>query len=89
MELIICRDDLAMAIRRLRTEIDSAGSQSAFARLHGLTHTVVSQTLRGRIDPPPVLLAALGLRRVVRYLDAPPINHTGTHHITATAFDVT
>ena len=69
MELVIDATDLAEARKRLQHAVDRHGSQLAFAQAHGLSHTIISQALRGRIDPPPALLAALGLQRIVRYRD--------------------
>lgn len=54
----------------LRAECEKAGSQSAFAKLHGLSHAYVSDTLSGRRDPSKAILDALGLEAVVTYRKA-------------------
>jgi len=68
-ELNIQKDDLEEALRRLQAGIDQEGSQIAFAKKHGLSHTIISQVMRRRIDPPPQVLAAIGLERIVSYRD--------------------
>jgi len=51
-------------IRLLRSEIDRAGSQRAFARRAGVNVSVVSKTLRGLVLPSEKILSALKLRIV-------------------------
>jgi hypothetical protein len=50
------------AIRLLRSEVDRAGSQRAFARKAGVNVSVVSKTLRGLVLPSEKILRALKLR---------------------------
>ena len=52
------------AIRLLRSEVDRAGSQRAFARKPGVNVSVVSKTLRGIVLPSEKILRALKLRIV-------------------------
>jgi hypothetical protein len=52
------------AIRLLRSEVDRAGSQRAFARKAGVNVSVVSKTLRGIVLPSEKILRALKLRIV-------------------------
>jgi hypothetical protein len=68
LDLTIDAADLQDALRRLDKAIAKHGTQLAFAKAHGLSHTIVSQVVRRRIDPPPQVLEALGLVRVVRYV---------------------
>ena len=51
-------------IRLLRSEIERAGSQRAFARKAGVNVSVVSKTLRGLVLPSEKILSALKLRVV-------------------------
>ena len=53
-------------IRLLRSEIERAGSQRAFARKAGVNVSVVSKTLRRMVLPSEKILSALKLR--VAYL---------------------
>lgn len=71
MELNIDKEDLDEAMRRLHAAVEEHGSQLAFAKAFGLSHTIVSQVMRRRIDPPPQVLAAIKMHRVVRYEDLP------------------
>lgn len=71
MELNIDGESLSEALRRLEAAVEAAGSQLAFAKAHGVSHTIVSQVMRRRIDPPPQILSALGMHRIVRYEDIP------------------
>lgn len=58
----------ALQVRvRLRRVVQAHGSQRAAARALGVALSLVNRTLSGEDDPPPKLLTALGLRRVVRY----------------------
>lgn len=69
MDFVIEPQDLAEAKRRLHAAIEKHGTQQAFAKAHGINHSLVSQVVRGRVDPPPQVLLALGLRRIVKYVD--------------------
>lgn len=53
----------------LRDAVKAAGSQKAWYLRQDppISGSVVSFVLLGRIDPPPGILAALGVRRVVTY----------------------
>jgi DNA-binding phage protein len=51
-------------LRKLRSEVDRAGSQRAFARKAGVNVSVVSKTLRGQVLPSEKILRALNLRVV-------------------------
>jgi hypothetical protein len=50
---------------RLNAAIRTAGSESAFARKHGLTRQEVHEALKANRHPGPRLLAAVGVRKVV------------------------
>ena len=56
--------DLEDVIRLLRSEVERAGSQRAFARKAGVNISVVSRTLRRHRLPNEKLLRALNLRVV-------------------------
>jgi uncharacterized small protein (DUF1192 family) len=56
--------DLEEVIRLLRSEIERAGSQRAFARTAGVNISVVSRTLTGQVLPSQKILRALKLRVV-------------------------
>jgi transcriptional regulator with XRE-family HTH domain len=49
-------------LRLLRSEVERAGSQRAFARKAGVNVSVVSKTLRGMVLPSKKILRALRLR---------------------------
>lgn len=55
---------------RLRRECREAGGQSAWAKAHGVSPQYVCDVLNARREPGDMILAALGLRRVVRYAEA-------------------
>ena len=48
-------------IRLLRSEVERAGSQRAFAKKAGVNVSVVSKTLRGMVLPSQKILSALKL----------------------------
>jgi len=54
--------------RLLDAACRKAGSQSAWAKEHGMTVQFVSAVLNARKAPSPRLLAALGLREVRRFV---------------------
>jgi DNA-binding phage protein len=56
--------DLEEVMRLLRSEIERAGSQRAFARKAGVNQGVVSRTLSDRLLPSEKILRALKLRVV-------------------------
>ncbi len=57
-------------LAKLRREIKALGSQQAWANTHGVSPAYLSDTLRGRRDLGPTILAALGLQRIVTYTTA-------------------
>jgi hypothetical protein len=65
-----------ISIAGLRAELsqrcEQAGSQSAWARKHGIERSVVSDTLSGRREPSESVVNAMGLIRVVRYVRMRP-----------------
>jgi len=56
--------DLETVIRLLRSEIERAGSQRAFARKAGVNWSVVSRALSGQRQPSQKILRALKLDTV-------------------------
>jgi hypothetical protein len=61
--------DLSAVYARLRSACELAGGQGEWARVHGMTASHVSDVVNARIPPGPRILAALGLRRQVQYVD--------------------
>lgn len=55
----------------IRAACEAQGSQAAWAALHGLSPSYLSDVLHMKRDPGPAILEALGLIRVVRYLPKP------------------
>jgi hypothetical protein len=51
-------------VRLLRIEVEAAGSQSAFAKKHGLGRVSINKILTGARSPPKSVITALKLRRV-------------------------
>jgi hypothetical protein len=51
----------------LRTAVEAAGSQIAWARAHRLSGVYVSDVLHGRREPAGKILAALGMEKIVMY----------------------
>jgi ribosome-binding protein aMBF1 (putative translation factor) len=56
--------DLEDVMRLLRSEIERAGSQRAFARKAGVNNSVVSRTMSGQVLPSQKILRALKLHIV-------------------------
>ncbi len=54
---------------RLRKACEAAGSQKAWAARHGVSAGHVNDVLNDRKPAGPAVLAALGLRKVVRYVE--------------------
>lgn len=54
-------------VEMLRREVSRAGAQSRWAESHGMSQSYVANVLRGRNEPGPLVLEALGLERVVTY----------------------
>ena len=69
LQYAMTKDQLML---RLRKGVQDAGSQKAYAAEIGVRDQLLSMVLMGRIDPPPSLLAALELRRVVTYEPVKP-----------------
>ena len=61
MDAEAARHVMQLRIRRL------FGTQKAFAQFVGISESQVSQALSGACNPPPLMLDALGLKRVVTY----------------------
>lgn len=49
--------------RLLRAQVNRAGSIRAFGREHGIQPSHICETLKGDIEPPPQVCAALGYRK--------------------------
>ena len=58
----------ASAVLRLKAAVDTAGSLRAFAEVNGLTHSYVSQVLRGATPMSKRLAESIGLERRVVYV---------------------
>lgn len=58
----------AEALDLIRKHVAEAGSQSAFARAHGLSNAYVSDTLNGRREPSQAILGTVGLKRRIGYV---------------------
>jgi len=54
---------------RLREACELAGGQGEWARVHGMSAAHVSDVANAKVAPGPRILAALGLRRQVQYVD--------------------
>lgn len=52
----------------IRKACAAAGSQSAWAEANGMSPAYVSDVLNSRREPGAKILAALGLRKIVRYV---------------------
>ena len=55
---------------QMRAACKAAGGQAAWSERHGISPAYVSDVLNSRREPGPKILAALGLRKVVRYVPA-------------------
>lgn len=55
---------------RLNREVRAAGSQKAWALANGVSPQYLHDVLNARREPGATILAALGLRKVVRYVEA-------------------
>lgn len=55
--------------RRLMAACRQAGSQAKWARANGFSPQTVSDVLNSHSEPSGAILAALGLRRVVRFVE--------------------
>lgn len=54
----------------LRKSCSDAGGQSAWAEMHGVSASYLSDVVNSRREPGDKILAGLGLRKVVRYVPA-------------------
>lgn len=63
---------------RLRKACDEAGGQSAYARKHGLTPQVISDTLSARRDPSEAILRALKLKPAKMFIEDVPATAGGS-----------
>ena len=61
--------DLVDVTARLQAACRDAGGQKAWAERHGLSPQYVSDVLNARREPGDGILSALGLCRVVRYVE--------------------
>lgn len=64
MKKHLTHDELLSLLRR---KIKEAGQQKLFAELHGISAQYVSDVLHKRREPGEAILAALGLRKVVKF----------------------
>jgi DNA-binding transcriptional regulator YdaS (Cro superfamily) len=67
-------DDVLALLAR---ECEKAGSQSAWAKAHGLSAPYVSDVLKRRREPGRGILDALGIEKVVTYRKAKPAGSAG------------
>ena len=63
----------AQALELLKSDIAATGTAVQWARLHGMSQAYVSAVVNGRLAPGPMILAALGLEKVVSYRPALPV----------------
>ena len=54
---------------RIAAACREAGGQKAWAMKHGISASYVSDVLQGKTDPGPLILAPLGLQKIVRYVE--------------------
>lgn len=54
-------------IDRLREAIQSAGSQRAFAKQHGISTQYINDVLRGRREIGQKILEVLGVEKIITY----------------------
>ncbi len=60
--------------KRLREACKAAGGQAAWAARHALSPAYVSDVLNARRDPGDSILRALGMRKVVKYVEVRRVN---------------
>jgi hypothetical protein len=60
--------------KRLRAACAAAGGQAAWAARHELSAAYVSEALNGTREPGPRILAALGLKKVVKFAEVRRVN---------------
>lgn len=56
----------------LREEVNKAGNAMLYAKIAGCAPTYVGDVLRGKSEPGPRIMKALGLERVVTYRRVEP-----------------
>ena len=61
---VMTRDEL---VQLLQHKIQQAGTQTAVAKELGITPAYLGDVLRGKREPGPSVLNALGLRSVITY----------------------
>ena len=59
--------NLLQLYAELRTAIKQSGDQKKFCQQHGLSESILSDTLNARRDPGPALLKALGYEKISMY----------------------
>lgn len=59
--------DERQVVSLLRDRIDRRGGLRTLAGDWGIKPSVISRTVNGKIKPPPQVLEAMGLRKVVSY----------------------
>jgi hypothetical protein len=52
-------------LQRLREACEKAGSENAWAKAHGMSQAYVNDAIRGRREPGPAILEAMGLEKVI------------------------
>lgn len=62
-------NSLESVIALLTARVATSGNQREAAKALGVSHALIGRVLRNEMAPPPKLLAALGLRREVRYVE--------------------
>lgn len=67
MKKHLSQDDVVMILKR---ETDKAGSQKAYAAAIGVSAQYLSEVLAGTRAPGEKILKALGLRKIVVYIQA-------------------
>lgn len=61
---------LKEVVALLRKRCEEAGTQKAFAESHGVSPQYVADVLRMKREPGEAMLGALGLRKVIVYMEA-------------------
>lgn len=60
--------------KRLRAACQAAGGQAAWAARHGISAPYVSEVLNSTREPGPLILNALGLKKVVKFAEVRRVN---------------
>lgn len=66
--------DSVDVFHRLRAACKVAGGQAAWAARHGISAAYVSDVLNANREPGPLVLNALGLKRVVKFAEVRGVN---------------